>query len=387
MDKISVKSTSSRSAECSDIVLRTTDTTRLIFRPIIVDNSTDPLAAVHGVFIFQRKSPKGEWGDTTVIPLSTLKKDEGYRLDIKAGELRKLFDEVGALYQLHAQTGVPRGTHEFVRVNQTLAELVKLPSTQLRQIFTANRSVGSSLLTQLLAWASDAEDPGGLVARLVGLGPASLRKLNVAVGLQNLKTAITTWRQNENSDDEDFWQKTLTDNAFVLERVFSWPSMIVKGKAYVGGKSVLNTGGGLVDFLMKNRLTNNVALVEIKTPATHLLGREYRKGIYNPSDELAGAVMQILDYKHTLEQNYLSLRGDQSDLFESFAPECVVILGNATSQLQAEARRKSFELFRGQFPRVRVITFDELFAKTEQLVSVFESPEHTDTVIDPDVPF
>lgn len=388
MDKISVKSTSSRSAECSDVVLRTTNTTRLVFRPMIVDNSADPQAAVNGVFIFQRKGPKDEWSDTDAIPLSALKKDEGYRLDIKAAELRKFFEELDALYQLHSQAGIPRGSNEFVRVNQTLVKLVELPPAQLRQFFAANRSVGPSLLTKLLAWASDADDPAGLVARLVDLGPANLRKLNAAVGLQNLKAAIAAWRTKENSNDEEFWQKTLTENSFVLERVFSWPLVIVKGKAYVGGKSVLNSGGNIVDFLVKNRLTNNAALIEIKTPATPLLGRDqYRTGVYNPAEELAGGVMQALNYKQTLVENYQSTRGDQGDLYESFDPECVVILGNATTQLKDRTRRKSFELFRGQLPRVRVITFDELFAKTEKLVSILESPETTDVLVDDEVPF
>ena len=76
---------------------------------------------------------------------------------------------------------------------------------------------------------------------------------------------------------------------YVLEQVFSWPVTIVNEKAYVGGKAVDNKGGGLVDFLVKNQLTNNVALIEIKTPGTELLSKnEYRNGVYNLSEELTG---------------------------------------------------------------------------------------------------
>ncbi|MFN2576412.1 MAG: hypothetical protein ABR607_01845 [Pyrinomonadaceae bacterium] len=63
------------------------------------------------------------------------------------------------------------------------------------------------------------------------------------------------------------------ENSFVLEQVFSWPCSIVKDKAYVGGKNVTNTGGKIVDFLLKNRLTQNAALIEIKTPTTRFSGQ------------------------------------------------------------------------------------------------------------------
>jgi hypothetical protein len=59
-----------------------------------------------------------------------------------------------------------------------------------------------------------------------------------------LKSAIATWQDNKGVAEEEFWQNTLAENSFVLEHVFSWPMTIVKGKAYVGGKSVMNILGG-----------------------------------------------------------------------------------------------------------------------------------------------
>lgn len=387
MDKVIVHSTSSKSAEVSDIVLRQTNITRLIFRPILVTNPTHPRAAVNGTFIYQRKGLKDEWINSKTIPLSSLKKDEGYKLEIGSVEVLALFDGLADLYALHAREGIPRGDTEFIRVNRKLVQLAALSDSQLRQILIANDSVGTHLLTQLLAWATESDDPRRLVARLIGLGSASLRKLNVAIGLQSLKAAIATWHKNESFADEEFWQTTLTENSFVLEHVFSWPVTIVKGKAYLGGKSVMNTGGNIVDFLLKNRITTNAALVEIKTPATPLLGRQYRAGIFNPSEDLSGAIMQSLNYKHSLERDYLTITGRQPDLFESFDPACVVIVGNAKAQLETADRRKSFELLRGQHHGVRVITFDELFGKTEQLIDVLESSDTSAAIDEDDMPF
>src|ERR1051326_8043333 len=118
MDKLSVHSTSSKSAEVSDMVLRETETTRLIFRPMLVENPYNSRAAVNGVFIFQRKGVKQTWTNTTTIPLSKLKKDEGYKLEISSSEVLKLFEGLADLYELHTQVGVPRGNTEYVRVNR-----------------------------------------------------------------------------------------------------------------------------------------------------------------------------------------------------------------------------------------------------------------------------
>lgn len=373
------------SAECSDIVLRTTDTTQLVFRPMLIDNTNDKSAAVKGTFIFQRKGKKNNWEDVQSIPFSSLKKDEGYKLAIKSEELLHLFTELSILYKLHAQSGIPMGSSQYIRTNQQFAELSTVPQSQVTQFLNANQTVGANLLDKLLAWAVASDNPTQIVAKLLTLGPDALKKLNVAFGIQSLKAALNTWKQNQGSSDEEFWQKTLSENSFVLEQVFSWPVSIIKGKAYVGGKTVENTGGNIVDFLMRNDLTQNVALIELKTPCTALLGQQYRNGVYNLSEELSGATMQILNYQHTLSENYTSLTGGQGNLFSSFNPQCVVIVGN-TTQLTDKDRRKSFELFRSQIASVHIITYDELFAKTEKLINVLELPAKAVSDVS-DIPF
>jgi hypothetical protein len=86
----------------------------------------------------------------------------------------------------------------------------------------------------------------------------------------------------------------------VLSQTFSVPVLILQGKAYVGGTGIDRTGANIVDFLLHNGLTENTALVEIKTPKTALLAGEYRGGVYSPSRELAGAVAQISNYRQSL---------------------------------------------------------------------------------------
>jgi hypothetical protein len=386
MDELITTSTSRNTAECTEISLRETSTTRLVFRPLIISNPNNPNASVKGSFLFQRKSKTAQWVDFETIPLSSLKSGEGYKLELVSAELLKLTTDLSSLYELHRESGVPRGKTKFIKASPELQRLADLSADDIKAFLTANEEVGASLLTKLLTWAINLSDPSPLVERLVGLSPNSLSKLNAAVGLQSLKSALEVWEASSTSSDEEFWQKTLTTHSFVLEQVFSWPTTIVKGKAYVGGKSVLNTGGNIVDFLMRNRLTQSAALIEIKTPVTRLLGPKYRDGVYNVSDDMSGSLMQILNYKHSLQENYLSLKSGQSDFFDSFNPQCAVLLGNATDELDNQDKTKSFELFRHQISGVLIITFDELFDKTRQLIRMLEATE-SDISSDDDIPF
>ncbi len=309
MDNRIITSTSRTSATCSDVVLRQGTTARLIFRPELVENPNDTAAAVRGTFVYQRKGTKDLWEDAATIPLSGLKKGEGFKLELHAAELLSLFREIAALYRLHAKQGIPLGVTEFVPVDSAVASLAALPRHEVRTYLSANRAVGEELLSNLLSWAAELDDPASLIPRLVSLGPAALNSLNVAVNVKRLKQALETWDANASNADEEFWQQTLIEHSFVLEQVFSWPTMVVKGKAYVGGKSVLNTGGNIVDFLVRNYFTSNAALVEIKTPAAKLLGpRPYRDGVYNVSEHLGGAVMQVLNYRFSLQRDFYSLK-------------------------------------------------------------------------------
>ena len=157
--------------------------------------------------------------------------------------------------------------------------------------------------------------------------------------------------------------------------MFSWPVTIVKGKAYVGGKSILNTGGGVVDFLLKNEITNNAALVEIKTPATPLLGGEYRNRVYNLSDDLSGGIQQVAHYSHSLQLEYHAIAASSPTPLSTFAPKCVVVIGNAAAEFSGDIdKSKALELFRRNLTGITVVTFDELFQKTSDLVEILELP-------------
>lgn len=387
MEKITTTSTSRVTAQASDIAIRETATTRLVFRPIIIDNPHNSDASIKGNFLYLRKSQNEQWEDFETIPLSSLKMGEGYKLELKSAELLNLTNELKLLYDLHQESGVPKGQQTFRKNTPQLQQLANLTSDEVSSLLDANTAIGTSLLAKLLNWATNLDDPTPLINHLVALNPTSLGKLNAAIGLQSLKNALSIWESNADNSKEEFWQESLTEHSFVLEQVFSWPVSIVKGKAYLSGKSYLNTGGNIVDFLMQNRLTQNAALIEIKTPSTLLLGPVYRGSVYNTSNELSGSIMQTLNYKHSLQENFTSLTNGQDDVFDSFNPQCAIIIGNAGVELNDKSKTKSFELFRHQFPGLLVITFDELFNKTRQLINLLENPVIAEVEFDDNIPF
>lgn len=372
METRTVKSTSKRSATTDDVVLRETDITRLIFRPILVDNQKEKEASVKGTFLFQRKGHSDNWEDSESIPLSKLKKGEGVKLELKSAELLKLFTEIKNLYEMYLEGGIPHGQVQFVKANKAVEAVANLTDDEITTVVKGQQYLGAQAVARLIKWASDAQNFTLLFERLETLEPESLVNLNAAVGISTLKRALKTWSENRNNSDEEFWQDVLVKQEFVLEQIFHVPIFVIKSKAYMGGKNALNKGGGIVDFLIKNNITKSVGLVEIKTPKTVLLDTEYRNGIYNISSELSGAVMQVLNYRDTLSKERKTLLSDDAIDADAFDPKCVVIIGHARRELNEGNKVKSFELFRRQLSDVEVITYDELFDRTKRLVETLE---------------
>lgn len=181
---------------------------------------------------------------------------------------------------------------------------------------------------------------------------------------------LRIWDGNKKNADEGFWQITFHQNAYAISQVFATPLVLIGESAYVGGMNVSRQHAKLVDFLFAQESSEEAVLVEIKTPATKLLGRKYR-GTYCPSRELSGALMQVLDYRRTLSKNYTSVVEGTTHKLSAFAPKCIIIIGNGTDELDNDLKRAAFEMFRSNSKDVEIVTYDELFRKLEVLASLF----------------
>jgi hypothetical protein len=181
---------------------------------------------------------------------------------------------------------------------------------------------------------------------------------------------LRTWDNNKTNADEGFWQITFRENVYAISQVFAVPLVFIQEAAYVGGMNVDRQNAKLVDYLFSQESSQEAVLVEIKTPATKLLGPKYR-GTYRPSAELSGAVMQVLDYRRTLSKNLTSVVEGTNHRLSAFSPRCVVIIGNGALELDNDLKRIAFELFRTNSKDVELVTYDELFRKLEVLASLF----------------
>lgn len=341
---VRTESTSRSTANAQPIVLRQTDTRRLCFLPTLVDNPHSKEASIRGHFVYQRKTWSGDWVDHSELKLSDLKAEEWIKLELRSQEVFTLMTELSSLYGLVADHGIPRGTKTF------------LPAPQ------------SSVLKDLL----QKEDE--LQRILKDEDPDILNLFDIILGAAKLRTFLAEYDNNSQNPSEAYWHALFKGNSWVLSQLFAYPVVIIDDQAYVGGKTLSNKGGNVVDFAYKNEITSGIALVEIKTPTSDLMAaRPYRApNVFAASSELSGATVQLLTSKSSLlaESDILS-RGPQE--FAAFNPECLLLVGSL-SRLSGD-RLRSFELYRRGLRDVQIITFDELRRKLGSLLTLLQAAQ------------
>jgi len=190
------------------------------------------------------------------------------------------------------------------------------------------------------------------------------------VTLEQLVAKVDDWIGKNLHEGK--WQKLFGDNPFILSLAFGLPVAVVHGQASVGGRSLSGEGDKIADFLFRNRFTDNVTLVEIKTPQTKIFGREYRGGVLPPSRDVSGSVTQVLDQRFRLQAEMASLlRNSRRNDLEAYAVRCLVVVGRTPADA---AGKRSLELFRNSLHDVSLVTFDELLEKLRALHGFLSAP-------------
>lgn len=205
--------------------------------------------------------------------------------------------------------------------------------------------------------------------------PEKLAKLRGDIELVTLEALITRYEGmlGENLV-EGRWQDFFNENPFILNMAFGYPVIKVRDQASVGGRKLSGDGEKITDFLVKNSLTNNTAIFEIKTPQTPLLNKTpFRDGVYTPSADLSGSINQTLDQKYQFQKQIAQIK-DNTRLYdiESYAVHCCLVIGKTPD---GDDRKKSFELFRRNSKDVEIVTFDELLEKLKQLSAFLRAAE------------
>ena len=243
---------------------------------------------------------------------------------------------------------------------------VKFGTSPLRRRFTKQALVGEHYLPdedhELFLEVLSAN-----ASQLAAQQPKRIALVQQELELANLTEIIDIYKAMLLTDTtEADWQQFFSDNPYMLSLGFGYPVIRLQDQAFMGGRDISGKGDKIADFLFKNRLTNNSAIVEIKTPRARLLNEiDFRGGVYAPNRELVEGVSQVLDQKHRFEGEIAHLqRNSKRSDFETYAVHCCLLIGLMP---KAEAKRKSLELFRGNSKAVDVVTFDELLEKLRDL--------------------
>ena len=378
---VEVVSTSAVTADTSPIVLSQTDFLRFKFLPTLVNNEKDPIKSVSGKLVYEKKRKADAFFPSDLhdaperVSRGSVKVGDWMEFQLDTSETYELFQGLKQLYSLYDDIGeIPYGTATYTRVDSGFRQFLSI----IQNDPSAARMIGNEenydlvkILLRLITQTSSLES---LKRSLSELQDENLQHLSSSLSIEKLQRVATLMQENLDNDDEEFWQSTVfKDNQWVLAQVFACPCTIFADKAYVGGKGIDNSGGNICDFIYRNSLSQNVALIEIKTPCTKITGTQYR-GTYSFSYDLSGAVNQVLNYKDKLSKDYYSLCQQGSEHFEVFSPKCVVIIGKISSLNSGEIA--AFENFRNNLSSVTILTFDELYQRISDLISVLsESAE------------
>jgi len=188
---------------------------------------------------------------------------------------------------------------------------------------------------------------------------------------------VESWNKHKDSDksnQESFWQGELSNNAEVLGRVLGGNIFLITDKPNCGATDIEGRGSKVSDFVFKHKNTQNITLVEIKTPDTPLLGSFYGRGAYPLSRDLSGSVAQVLIQRNELMTSFYSKVHKSEIKFEVHSPRCFIITGRLDKELyEDEEKLKSFEIHRGALSsNVSVITFDELYSQISSFNKIDE---------------
>ena len=366
-----IESLSRDVAQCNAVVLKVNESFRYLFVPKLIDNSKDKSKCISGQFIVQKKSKNDTWDNYNTLPLNKLAMGQWINLDLSTSSMEIFISYIEKLREIYIKDGKydSFGTIKtFVFSNKLDAEEKDI----ILEMFNKNSGLKTEL-KKLLNEDIKLEDV---------LKAIENKKISIEETTDNLDNNETNKVYNvlqaklinpifledslENSD-EKFWQNLFKEHPNIISSVIPSVVHIIEDQPYMGGKAIDNKGASIGDFLYKAG-TENVSIIEIKTPTTELLGNKYRDNVFCPSKELSGSIVQIRKQKDGLIKEYNSIKVEsmkKGKNFNAYDPKSYIIIGN-TNQL-TEEENESFELFRNSLKDIEIITFNELIDKLKIL--------------------
>lgn len=390
-DTVDMVSTSAVTADTSPVVLAQTDMLRLKFLPTLVDNGKEPHKSVSGKLLYEKKRknddafPSDSQSNAGKISRGSVKVGDWMEFQLSTSEVYELYEGLRRLYTLHDDIGeIPYGSATYTRIDSSFRQFLSIIQNDPASARMIGNEENYDVVKALLRLITQTESLDSLKKSLTELKDENLQQLTTTLNIEKLQRVAALMKENLNNDSEEYWQSTVfKDNQWVLAQIFACPCTIFADKAYVGGKGIENSGGNLCDFIYQNSLSQNIALIEIKTPCTEIIGGAYR-GTFSFSHELSGAVNQVLNYRDKLTKEYYTLCHQSENLFEVMNPKCVVIIGKISTLNSNQVA--AFENFRNSLSNVLILTFDELYQRVKDLVSILSKDEvSAEPVVDDEI--
>lgn len=373
---IDVESTSAFTASVTSKVLSQSDTnvTRLVFEPTFVDNKHDVNKCISGKLIYEKRS-KGDIYPTDKVTPRNIKTGELMEINLDTTAVLTLFQYLKALYEMYSENGIPYGSASYKRIDSSFNGFLDIIQNDPSAARMIGRFENFELVKTLLQLITRSDSTDSLKNALKNLQGDRIANLSESVSIERLSRIVGLIENNLENDDEEFWQSNVfKKNQWILAQIFSSPCTIFQDKAYVGGKGINNQGGNLCDFLYQNQLSQNVVIIEIKTPLTKIIQGPYRN-TFSFTSEISGAINQVINYRDSLMKSYKTLKGNVSKPFYAFNPKCVVIIGKISTL--DEGQLAAFENFRNSLNNIEIITYDEILLKMKDLHKIFSSGHNT----------
>lgn len=367
-DDIWVESTSRNTANATPIEIEKTEFIRLRYVPKLIDNAKNPALCVSGDIVFEKKKKRDNEYPTENIDISKrdVKVGDSLRLHLDTESTYNLYIGLKNLYDLKQEIGSTElGVARYRKFDYVAAAVTRKLKEDPTAIALLSSETHYEFVKTLLKALSTSESVEKLKQVLESIDVETLNSISTYARIAQLEEAIRLFEENINAGrDEEFWQKDVFEkHQWILAQIFSLPCTLFQSKAYVGGKGIDNAGGNVADFVYKNGLTRNAAIVEIKRPDTPIIKEAYRQ-TYSFTSHFSGAINQVLNYRDSLAREINSLANGQ---LNAFSPTCVVVIGR-TSEFGNEPKKiAAFENYRAILSNVIIITYDELLAKMKEL--------------------
>lgn len=352
------KSTSKQSVQINKIILNETGSTRRTLQSTIVNNDENPESKLQIIILNEKKGENG-FASEDLPDLRTLKSGESLSFKLGSEDALALYKELERHYALPNTGPITQGERKHL--------VIEVDKSDELSINDANS------LIKLLAHNSNMPD---MAKNLSKLSPKLIANTHRLQLFEKKREAVEQFRIMLNSTpSEQEWQSFFKEQNWIFGGIHDIHFLTdLNERPILSGANVEGKGEKQGDFLAcTSGNARFTGIIEIKRSDTLLLKHKtYRPGVFIPSEELIGGLTQLRTYLRKW-QTEGSRTDENKDLLEGIGiytiqPTGFLIIGNLNEIKDSRQKREAFETFRQQQKDIYILTFDEVFARSEHLL-------------------